>query len=282
MYTEIVDTLKNSSFDIHAAEFISHGEVVMHEAFAPDVRYPVYSAAKSITSAAFSLCCDDGLLTPETELARFLDERCRKLMSEQFAQLSFERFLTMTAGNYPFRPSGDDWLENILSLEIDHSDSSFHYSNIPAYLVGVACENAVGEPLGQFLERRLFAPLGIEKPVFSLSPEGHFYGATGMELTVHEFALFGQLYLGRGAFNGRRIISQGSVDMALTPRVETGSGDSYGYFFRIANDHFSAVGKWGQRCMVFPEKELVVAYLANEPERSGELYGFMLSLAEKL
>ncbi len=282
MYTEIVDTLKNSSFDIHAAEIISHGEVVMHEAFAPDVRYPVYSAAKSITSAAFSLCCDGGLLTPETVLARFLDERCRKLMSEQFAQLSFERFLTMTAGNYPFRPSGDDWLENILSLEIDHSDSSFHYSNIPAYLVGVACENAVGEPLGQFLERRLFAPLGIENPGFSMSPEGHFYGATGMELTVHELALFGQLYLGRGVFNGRRIISQGSVDMALTPRVETGSGDSYGYFFRIANDHFSAVGKWGQRCIVFPEKELVVAYLADEPERSGELYRFMLSLADRL
>lgn len=282
MYTEIVDTLKNSSFDIHAAEIISHGEVVLHEAFSPDVRYPVYSAAKSITSAAFSLCCDDGLLSPETVLADKLDERCRKLMSEQFAQLSFERFLTMTAGNYPFRPSGNDWLENILSLEIDHSDSSFHYSNIPAYLVGVACENAVGEPLERFLERRLFAPLGIEKPVFSQSPEGHFYGATGMELTVHELALFGQLYLGRGVFNGRRIISQGSVDMALTPRVETGSGDSYGYFFRIASDHFSAVGKWGQRCMVFPEKELVVAYLADEPERSGELYGFMLSLAEKL
>ncbi len=276
MFESILQRLTEISLGVHAVEIVLRGETVLHSCPGGDVRYPVYSAAKSVTSAAFSLACDDGLLSPDMPLAGALDSRYQPLMTPQFKAMPFSRFLTMTAGKYPFRPEGDDWIRGILSLGTDYSDTSFNYSNIPAYLVGAAVENAVGGRLIDHLDRRLFEPLGIPEPVYRTSPEGHFYGATGMELTVHELALLGRLYLQKGAWEGRQLISEKAVIEAVTPRVQTGSGDSYGFFFRAADDHFSMVGKWGQRCIVFPGRQLVIAYLSHEPDRPEQLYRAVL------
>ncbi len=276
MSDAFLSRLNKAGLDLHALEILSGGEVIYHCCPDGDRPYPVYSAAKSVTSAAFSLACDDGLVSPEMPLAAFLESPLRPLMSPAFKELPFHRFLTMTAGDYPFRPAGDHWLREILSLPVDHSDSSFHYSNIPAYLVGAAVENAVCRPLMSYLSERLFEPLGISAPEHQLSPEGHFYGATGMSLTVHELALLGQLYLQQGRWGDTALISRAAVEKSLTPHVITPAGDSYGYFFRIAEGHFSMVGKWGQRCIVMPGKGLTAAYLSHQPERSEELYRTVL------
>lgn len=270
MFADICDKIAASGYGVHALEIVRAGKVVLHEAFDEDKAYPVYSAAKSVTSAAFSLCCDDGLVSPQTMLSDLIDDDYKDDLPDGFDKLPFERFLTMTAGEYPFRPQGDDWLKYIFSLGTDYSDTSFHYSNIPAYLVGAACENAVGRSLMSYLEKRIFEPLDIPAPTYTTCPKGHFYGATGMEMTVHQLALLGQLYLQKGEWNGRQLISQQAVSLAVQPRVFTGS-DYYGYFFRVADDCFSMVGKWGQRCIVFPQKQLVAAYLSHCPDDSQQL-----------
>ena len=271
MFDEIRDKLIGAQFGVHTAEIICDGEVVLHKCFDEDRAYPVYSAAKSVTSMAFSLCCDDGSMSPQALLAEYIDDKYKKLFPNGPHKLPLERLLTMTAGEYPFRPQGDDWLEYIFSLGVDTSDASFHYSNIPAYLVGLACENAVGMPLMKYLEKRIFEPVGITVPKFAVCPQGHFYGATGMETDVHSLALLGQLYLQKGEWNGVQLISRQAVELAVSPHVFTGS-DHYGYFFRVGEDSFSIVGKWGQRCIVYPEKRLVVAYLSHCPDRSQELF----------
>lgn len=271
MFDRLCDELIGAGLGVHAIEMIYKGRVVLHECFDGDRAYPVYSAAKSVTSMAFSLCCDDGLLSPQTVLADFIDAEYKELFPVGFDKLPFQRFLTMTAGNFPFRPQGDDWLRYIFSLDTDLCDTSFHYSNIPAYLVGVACENAACIPLAQYLQRRVFDPLGIAPPKFSTCPKGHFYGATGMETDVHSLALLGQLFLQNGEYSGKQLITKQAVGLAVSPHVFTGS-DHYGYFFRIGDGCFSMVGKWGQRCIVYPAKGLVTAYLSDCPNRSQELF----------
>ena len=178
MYGRILDSLKAASLDIKAIEIYRGGETVYHYDIGEGKRYPVYSVTKSITSAAFSLACADGLLTADMPLAELLSKRYISKTNDNFRILPIKRFLTMAAGEYPFRPYGGDWIETILSLDTNYSDTSFHYSNIPAYLVGAAVENAVGKPLIQYLDRRLFSPLGIPTPEFANSPEGYFYGAS--------------------------------------------------------------------------------------------------------
>lgn len=265
--------LAAAGLDIHGAELFYRGEI--YRSGSCDVRLPIYSVTKSLTSAAFMLACDDEFVSPDTPLAEFLESRYAPLMSEDFTRLPFRRFLTMTAGRYPFRPEGSDWTENILTLSTDHSDTGYHYSNIPAYLVGAAVENAIGGGLMELLTERIFDPLGIPEPTYQKSPEGHFYGATGMELSADELTKLGRLFLNGGEYDGKRLISEQAVSLAVTPQVETSEGDSYGFFFRTDGSSFSMRGKWGQQCIICPDRQLVLTYLSHQPDRAQELHTIM-------
>lgn len=271
MTEKLCRLLKDSPLCVHSIEIIRNEEILLHKAFDEDIPYPVYSAAKSVTSMGFSLCWDDGILSPDAILGDFIENKYKPFFPKGFDKLPFERFLTMTSGSYPFRPQGEDWMKYIFSLDVDFSDTAFHYSNIPAYLVGAACENALGQNLMSYLEKRIFDPLGMAAPEYTLCPQGHFYGATGMKMTVHQLALLGQLCLQKGNWKGKQLISREAVTQATSPHVFTGS-DYYGYFFRIAPDHFSIVGKWGQRCMIYPELGIVAAYLSDCPRDPDGLY----------
>lgn len=280
MYQSFINSISAAGLKVHAAEIFHRGQVVLKACFNEDKPYPIYSATKSVTAAAVLMAQAEGRLDITDKLYGYLDSKYSDIISQQFRQLSFADFMTMTAAPYPFRPSDaaqqlsqpneNDWLENILRLPVDHSDRSFNYSNIPAFLVSAACENAVGQPLAEFLAPRLFEPLGWGEPVYQTSPDGHFYGATGMELTVSQLARLGQLFLQKCRWDGKQLIPEKLALEAVSPKVSAQS-ESYGYFFWVSDSTFDISGKWGQRCVVCPKKQLMVTYLSHQPQRSGEL-----------
>lgn len=134
----------------------------------------------------------------------------------------------------------------------------------------------MGVNLSEYMKTRLFDPLGIVDPQIQYDPQGRFYGASGMYLTVHELSLLGQLYLQKGVFDGRRIVSESWCSEAVKRQIDTVEG-GYGYFFWYNKDHYSISGKWGQKCLVYPSKKLMITYLGDMPESPGK----MLELAEK-
>ena len=280
MFDRFIESTAAAGIALHCAEISFHGKTVLKRCFSEDKCYPVYSATKSVTSAAVLMAQGEGRLDISDKLYKYLDKKYSDIVPDPFRALTFRDFMTMTSAPYPFRPqevsslieepNEADWLENILRLPVDYSDRGFHYSNIPAYLVSAACENAVGMPLAEYLRPRLFEPLGWGRPVYQTSPEGHFYGATGMELTVSQLARLGQLFMQEGSWHGEQLIPKELVREAATARVNTGKG-GYGYFLWVNDNTFAISGKWGQRCVVCPEKELIVTYLSHQPERSGEL-----------
>ena len=119
-----------------------------------------------------------------------------------------------------------------------------------------------------YLEERLFDPLGIVKPTFQNCPSGYFYGASGMFLTVPELAKIGQLCLQNGMFEGQRLVSEVYINEATSIQQMNREG-GYGYFFWKYKDGYRISGKWGQRSFVFPEKDMVITYLSNNG--SGEV-----------
>lgn len=275
MYQDLTEEIVRRGLKVYGIEIFEGGKVAFKRQFAPDVRYPIYSAVKSFTSTAAGLAVQEGKLSIEDGLGALLPGRYLNGLPEEVKtavdRLPLRRLLTMSVPGFPFRPEGEDWLWWALRCGAGYdSPEVFSYSNVPAYLVGVAVAEAVGEHLIDYLTPRLFEPLGIDKPEFSNDPQGRFYGATGMKLTVHELSLLGQLYLQDGVFNGHRLLTEEWVRMATSCQI-TGKDGGYGYFFWVDADSFSISGKWGQKCLVYPDKGRMVTWMGDLPERSGEM-----------
>lgn len=268
-----VDTIKEKNLEVYGVQVFHKGEIVGDWQEEPMQRHPIYSATKSVLSLAVGMAKDEGKFDIEAPIYEYLKSEVPVYASERqvetLKKISVKRFLTMSVQGYPFRPEGENWLEYSLLYPLEKVEEKvFDYSNIPAYLVGVAVAKALGVHLYEYLKEKLFAPLGIMNPPFQNCPSGYFYGASGMFLTVPELAKIGQLCLQKGMYNGQRVVSEEYINEATAIQQMNREG-GYGYFFWKYKDGYRISGKWGQRSFVFPEKDMVITYLSNEG--SGEV-----------
>ncbi len=277
-----IEEIKKNQWEIFDVEVFERGEI-SHEWHKDGIkRHFVYSATKTITSLAVGMAFDEGKLDLKMSVYDYLQDEVATLFNieetpskekliEDLKIITLERLLTMSVAGYPFRPSGEHWLENVLKISLPSAkERIFSYSNVSAYLIGVIVEKAVGEPLYDYLVRKLFSKLGIEKPQYQTCPDGHFYGATGMTLTVRELRKIGQVLLQNGEFAGERIVSAEYVQKATSIQQEN-DADGYGYFIWKYKDGFSINGKWGQRCIVLPKEQKIVTILSHMEHGFGKV-----------
>lgn len=278
-FNAFIQDIEQNHWQVYGVEVYKDGELVHSYGDTTERRYPIYSATKTITSMAVGLAVDEGRMNVNKCILEYLPENVVKRMSKEqadiYRQITVKRLLTMSVKGYPFRPEGESWLESSLRYPLANvEEKAFDYSNIPAYLVGVAVSCAVGEDLYLYLNRKLFRPLGIEEPKVGRCPEGYFYGASSMELTVHELSKLGLLLTGGGVYDGKSILSEEYVKEATSIQQMNREG-GYGYFLWKYREGFSINGKWGQKCYVLPSMGLVVSYLAHMEEDSGLLKNSM-------
>lgn len=174
----------------------------------------------------------------------------------------------MSVPGFPFQVDGLNWLENALSQPVRPEERSFNYSNQAAYLAGVIAARAFGRPLEDVLAERLFSPLHIGAPKFMRSPEGLFYGASKMKLTVNELSRIGRVFLDGGVYEGTRIVPESFARAAMERQIENAEG-GYGYFLWKDRDGASLQGSFGQRCFLRPgtgEMLTVLAHVDKETE----------------
>jgi CubicO group peptidase (beta-lactamase class C family) len=150
-------------------------------------------------------------------------------------------------------------------------------SNILAYLI----ERLSGEQMVDYLQPRLFDPLGIPKPEWIVTADGVNRGGGGAFLTPRQMAKLGYLYLREGWWEDERLLGLRWVTRST---MEQSSGYShlsganigtgpYGYHWWVAEQTgyraFSALGYGGQMIYVVPALDLVVvsAYAEADPVR---------------
>lgn len=276
-FDKFMDIVEQNQWEFFGIEIMKDGEIIHKYDEEPIKRHPIYSATKTITSLAAGIARDEGRFSLDASVYDYLKEEipayAAKRQINNLKRITIKRLLTMSVQGYPFRPAGNNWLEYSLLYPLkDVKTAGFSYSNISAYLAGVAIEKAVGENLYSYLYPRLFEPLDIIKPVYLKCPSGYFYGASGMELTVNELGRIGQLLLQKGNFNGRQIVSEAYVEEAVRVHQMNAEG-GYGYFIWKYKDGYCISGKWGQRCIVLPGQQLIITYLAHLEQGSEGILG---------
>ena len=274
-HSGFVNEIQENGWPVHGLELWVNGKLADSFGDTQNTRFPIYSVTKSMVSIAAGMASEEGFLNIDDCVLQYLPAKYIQAMKagqrEAFEHISIQRLMTMSVDGFPFRLSGSDWLDEALSIPLSHPNTrTFSYSNVPAYLVGVAVSFAVDERLDRYLDRKLFAPLGISGPPCQFSPEGFFYGASGMKLTVHELSRIGLMLSNEGKYAQKQIVSPAYVKEATSVQQMNREG-GYGFFFWKYRDGFSLNGKWGQKCYVLPARQLVITFLSNMEEGSDRI-----------
>lgn len=242
-------------------------------------RLNTWSACKSVVSAAAGIAREEGLIDLDEHIADAFPEALPAQPSPYLTALTVRHMLTMTIGlenalffaDDPERYRVKDWIAYFFSQNFCREPGQeFLYCNFNTYMVSCLIEKRAGCNLLEYLRERLFAPIGIYNPDWTLCPKGHVYAANGLFLTIDEMGNFGELLLHEGEFRGRRVLSSAYVREATCNHLphlpSSGPVDGYGYQFWINPDResYRADGKLGQYILVLPKKNAVMCVQALE------------------
>lgn len=238
----------------------------------PPCRRNVYSASKSFTSSAVGIAQKEGLLSIDELLTDAFKDDLPDEISPYLQKATVRDLLTMSLGQAkPFlmgekRPYYEekDWVKLALKQEFDSfPGEKFLYNNSGPYLAGILVQRRSGTDLVHYLMPRLFEPMGISLPTWEVDPLGRTFGAGGLFLTLDELHKFSKLYLGGGVYGGKRLVPENWVREASRKQVDNGSY-GYGYlFWRGADNSYRADGKYGQFCIIYPDKNACITVVSE-------------------
>jgi CubicO group peptidase (beta-lactamase class C family) len=145
----------------------------------------------------------------------------------------------------------------------------FNYSSGTSNVISgvVGREVGMGDAYRQFLQDRLFGPLGMDSASASFDDAGNWIAASYVYATARDYARFGLFYLRDGLWSGRRLLPVGWVDHGRTPRsVDPDDGDYYGSHWWTRDGPwgtFWASGHEGQFIDICPALDLVLVRMGR-------------------
>jgi CubicO group peptidase (beta-lactamase class C family) len=166
---------------------------------------------------------------------------------------------------------------------LDHPvGESWSYSSGTAVILSRIMQDAAGADSADFVNHRLFSPLGMTSATMEADEHGTLVGSSYMYATARDWARYGQFLLQDGVWQGSALLPAGYVAMMATP--VKASGGQYGQgqvwlwgsdaatpgvnpdaAFGIPADTFYMSGHDGQTVAIIRSRQLVIVRLGLTP-----------------
>ena len=281
---EFIEAADQQVDTMHSFMLVRHGQVIAECWWKPESAekpHVLYSLSKSFTSTAVGLAVAEGKLSIDDPVLNFFPDDAPAEPSDKLKAMRVRDLLTMSTGHQSepkFRPD-EPWVKTFLAHPVEHKPGAhFLYNSPGTYLCSAIVQKQTGQTVLDYLQPRLFEPLGIEGAEWSTSPQGISTGGWGLFLKTEDIAKFGQLYLQKGQWNGKQLIPASWIEQATAKQVSNGSDPTkdwdqgYGFqFWRCRHGAFRGDGAFGQFCVVLPEQDAVIAITADTKDMPGEL-----------
>ena len=254
-------------------------------------RIHVFSVTKSIVSILIGIAVDKGFIKSiDDKVLNYYPDYIVKRGEKTLPEIRIKDILTMTVPyKYKFNPytkyfTSMDWVKFSLDkMGGKGKIGEFRYAPIigPDVLSGILVK-ATGQSVLEFAKENLFEPLdiNIEKDITFHSKEEQmeFYKSTdmngwvadpqgvntagwGLTISPIDMAKIGQLFLNKGKWKGKQIVSEKWVEESTTEHSRWKKMNlPYGYLWWIGEKGgYAAMGDGGNIIYVNPDKNLVVA-----------------------
>ena len=297
---------------------LGYADVESERPMASDTVFWIASQTKPVTAVAVMILVDEGKLSLTEPITKYLPEladlkvaivkedECTVLVPVD-KPITLEMLLSHTAGFEfltPFQskhridslPMSQFVTTAVMTPMRTQPGTAYHYSNIGINLAGAAVERVAGMPFEDFLEKRLFEPLGMKETTFFPDEEqlkrlataysldrgrtklvparGGFADFTaslpnhqvryaepggGLFSTPNDLVKFFQMLQSNGEFNGKRILSEAAVKEIQAKH--TGSLNvPYGLGVTTNNGEYGHGGALGTEAVVNTRNGRVLLY----------------------
>lgn len=254
-----------------------------------------FSMSKSVISMLIGCAIEDKLIeSVHDPVTKYIPE----MQKNGFDKVTIEHVLQMTSGlkftesyNNPFGHAaafyyGRNLKKQIFKLKLKNKPGeSFEYKSGNTQILGLILERALKDKtVSEYFEEKIWQPLGMEFDAsWSIDQKKN-----GIEKTfccinarARDFAKLGRLYLNKGNWNGKQIVSENWVSQST--KVDSSNGSAWYYQYQwwlpSKNGDFMARGYLGQYIYVHPEKNLIIVRMGKKYGKV-DWYEFIPSIAQ--
>jgi CubicO group peptidase (beta-lactamase class C family) len=309
--------VKDGKIVYHEAKGLA--DVASKQAMAKDQIFRIASQTKAITSTAVMMLWEEGKFRLDDPISKYIPEFANPQILSGFRysdttfttrpstkEITIRHLLTHTSGiGYGVIDGNEqmkmiygkagiidlyttrdikiaDNIKKLAKLPLHHEPGSkFTYSE-GLDVLGYLIELVSGMPFDQFLQTRIFTPLGMNQTGFYLSEaqgeklvtihrkvnnkweafpvtfydpdypktgaKAFFSGGAGLSSTAEDYAKFLQMYLNGGTYNGVKLLSSTTIETIMSNQVGDllgNGGKDYGLAFGLVDEQGVAQGGIG-------------------------------------
>lgn len=271
-------------------------DTLLYEFYAPDIspetRLNSFSMAKPYVSTLIGIAIGEGHITSiDQSIGDFLPE----FNDSTRCALKIRHLLQMTSGIKARDGNLDPWgttarlyygdeLERLVDkIEFKYPPGTrWKYQNINIQLLGMVLTAATGKSVGEYLEEKIWRPLGMEGDAgWSTYEDGVEKSFCCLNARTRDFARFGQLLARKGKWRGQQLIPEEWIYQCTALDTLEAARQRYQFCFytTVEQEDFFLEGLLGQHTYICPSTQTVIVRTGNRINPSVPWYDMFKVLA---
>lgn len=279
------------------AFLILRRDSLLYEYYAPDQspesRFNSFSMGKPYVATLVGIAIEEGYIA---SIHQAVGDFLPQFADTSLCALKISHLLQMTSGLKTKEGLLNPWattsrlyyggqLDRTLDrLEFEHPPGSkWKYQNLNIQLLGMVLEQATGRPISQYLEEKIWQPLGMEADAgWSLHEDGQTEKAfCCLNARARDFGRFGLLLLQNGKWEGQQIIPAEWIRQSTTIDTAEGARQTYQHTFytSVEQEDFYLQGLLGQYTYIAPATQTVIVRIGSKINPNVPWYDMLKRIA---